>query len=218
MNFAREGMAFIAIAAIIAVGGYAIALNRRSWPLWLLAFVLTLLAIWVAYFFRDPERTGERGERLVVAPADGKIVQITQVEEPAFLQTPSLRISIFMNVFNVHVNRYPVAGTVNYVHYNKGKFLNAAADKASLENEQSSVGIQTDAGFRVLVRQIAGLIARRIVTYSKQGQRIGQGDRMGIIRFGSRVDVFVPVGSKILVAEGQITTAGVTVLGELPTP
>jgi phosphatidylserine decarboxylase len=218
VNFAREGMAFIAMAAIIAVGGYAIALNRRSWPLWLLAFILTLLAIWVAYFFRDPERAGERGERLVVAPADGKIVQITQVEEPAFLKTPTLRISIFMNVFNVHVNRYPVSGTVNYVHYNKGKFLNAAADKASLENEQSSVGIQTDAGYRVLVRQIAGLIARRIVTYSKQGQRIAQGERMGIIRFGSRVDVFVPAGSKILVAEGQITTAGVTVLGELPTP
>ena len=218
MNFAREGMAFIAIAAVIAVGGYAIALNRRSWPLWLLAFVLTLLAIWVAYFFRDPERTGERGERLVVAPADGKIVQITQVEEPAFLKTPSMRISIFMNVFNVHVNRYPVSGTVNYVHYNKGKFLNAAADKASLENEQSSVGIQSEAGHRVLVRQIAGLIARRIVTYSKQGQKITQGDRMGIIRFGSRVDVFVPMGSKILVAEVQITTAGVTVLGELPSP
>jgi phosphatidylserine decarboxylase len=218
VNFAREGMAFIAIAAIIAVGGYAIALNRRSWPLWLLAFVLTLLAIWVAYFFRDPERTGERGERLVVAPADGKIVQITQVDEPAFQQTQAVRISIFMNVFNVHVNRYPVSGTVNYVHYNKGKFLNAAADKASLENEQSSVGIQTEAGYRVLVRQIAGLIARRIVTYSKQGQKINQGDRMGIIRFGSRVDVFVPVGSKILVAEGQITAAGVTVLGELPTP
>jgi phosphatidylserine decarboxylase len=218
VNFAREGMAFIAIAAIIAVGGYAIALNRRSWPLWLLAFVLTLLAIWVAYFFRDPERTGERGERLVVAPADGKIVQITQVDEPAFQQTQAVRISIFMNVFNVHVNRYPVSGTVNYVHYNKGKFLNAAADKASLENEQSSVGIQTEAGYRVLVRQIAGLIARRIVTYSKQGQKINQGDRMGIIRFGSRVDVFVPLGSKILVAEGQITAAGVTVLGELPTP
>lgn len=218
MSFAREGLTFIAIAALIAAGGYALAINRRSWPLWVLAFVLTLLAIWVAYFFRDPERTGERGERLVVAPADGKIVQITEVDEPAFLGSRAIRISIFMNVFNVHVNRYPVSGTVGYVHYNKGKFLNAAGDKASLENEQSSVGVQTGAGHKVLVRQIAGLIARRIVTYSKSGEKVQQGERLGIIRFGSRVDVFFPVGSKVHVKQGQLSTAGVTVLAELPAP
>jgi len=213
VNFAREGLVFIVIAALIAAGGYALALSRRSWPLWLFAFLLTLVALWVAYFFRDPERTGERGERLVVAPADGKIVQIAEVHEPDFLQAKAIRISIFMNVFNVHVNRYPVSGVVRYVHYNPGKFLNAAADKASLENEQSSVGIETE-NRRILVRQIAGLIARRIVTYSKMGDHAKQGDRMGIIRFGSRVDVFVPVGSKILVKDGQITTAGVTILAE----
>ena len=218
MSFAREGLTFIAIAAVIAVGGYALAINRRSWPLWVLAFVLTLLAIWVAYFFRDPERTGERGERLVVAPADGKVVQITEVDEPAFLGSRAMRVSIFMNVFNVHVNRYPVSGSVGYVHYNKGKFLNAAADKASLENEQSSVGIQTEAGHRILVRQIAGLIARRIVTYSKPGVKVQQGERLGIIRFGSRVDVFLPLGSKVLVQQGQLSAAGVTVLAELPAP
>jgi phosphatidylserine decarboxylase len=215
VNFAREGLVFIAIAAMIAAGGYALALNRRSWPLWLLAFVLTLLALWVAYFFRDPERTGERGKEIVIAPADGKIVQIAEVDEPAFLQSKAIRISIFMNVFNVHVNRYPVSGRVAYVHYNPGKFLNAAADKASLENEQSSVGIETER-YRVLVRQIAGLIARRIVTYSKVGEQVHQGDRLGIIRFGSRVDVFIPVGSKIRVQTGQLTTAGVTVLAEVP--
>lgn len=217
MNFAREGLIFIIIAAFIAAGGYALALNRRSWPLWLFAFVLTLLAIWVAYFFRDPERSGERGKHLVVAPADGKIVQIAEVDEPAFLKSKAIRISIFMNVFNVHVNRYPISGTAGYVHYNKGKFLNAAADKASLENEQSSVGIENESA-RVLVRQIAGLIARRIVTYSRVGETVKQGDRMGIIRFGSRVDVFIPVGSKVLVKEGQTTVAGVSVLGELPQP
>jgi phosphatidylserine decarboxylase len=216
VNFAREGLAFIVIAALIAVGGYALALNRRSWPLWLLAFVLTLVALWVAYFFRDPERTGERGNQLVIAPADGKIVQIAEVDEPAFVQSKARRISIFMNVFNVHVNRYPVSGTVKYVHYNKGKFINAAADKASLENEQSSVGIETEAGYRILVRQIAGLIARRIVTYSKAGEKVNQGDRLGIIRFGSRVDVFIPPDAKVRVQVGQITVAGVTVLAELP--
>ena len=217
MNFAREGLIFIVIAALLASGGYAIALKYRSWPLWLLAFFLTLIAIWVAYFFRDPERTGERGEQLVVAPADGKVVQIIEVDEPAFLKSRAIQISIFMNVFNVHVNRYPVSGTVGYVHYNPGKFMNAAADKASLENEQSSVGIETER-YRVLVRQIAGLIARRIVTYSKVGDPAKQGERFGLIRFGSRVDVFVPVGSKVLVSTGQTTTAGVTTVAEMPAP
>lgn len=215
MNFAREGLLFIAIAAVIAAGAFGFAISRRSWGLWLAAFVLLLLALWVAYFFRDPERTGERGPSLVVSPADGKLIMITEVDEPSFIQGRAIRLSIFMNVFNVHVNRYPVDGVVAYIHYNKGKFLNAASDKSSLENEQMSVGI--DHGrYRILVRQIAGLIARRIVTYSKLGQQVKQGDRMGIIRFGSRVDVFIPVGSKILAKLGDVTTAGVTILSELP--
>ena len=214
MSFAREGLLFILIAALIAAGTFAFALNRRSWPLWLAAIVLVVVAIWVAYFFRDPERTGERGERLVIAPADGKVVQVTEVDEPAFLHEKAIRISIFMNVFNVHVNRYPVSGVVRYVHYNPGKFLNAAVEKASLENEQSSVGIESGSN-RVLVRQIAGLIARRIVTYGKDGERVTQGDRMGIIKFGSRVDVFLPLSARPRVKMGDPTFAGVTVIGEL---
>jgi phosphatidylserine decarboxylase len=215
LNFAREGLLFIAIAAVIAAGAFGFAISRRSWALWLAAFVLLLLALWVAYFFRDPERTGQRGASLVVSPADGKLIMITEVDEPSFIQGRAKRLSIFMNVFNVHVNRYPIDGVVKHVHYNKGKFLNAASDKSSLENEQMSVGI--DAGrYRVLVRQIAGLIARRIVTYSKVGQQAKQGDRMGIIRFGSRVDVFLPTGSTVLAKVGDVTTAGVTILAELP--
>ena len=127
----------------------------------------------------------------------------------------SRRISIFMNVFNVHVNRYPVTGTVGYLHYNPGKFLNAAAEKSSLENEQMSVGIETTRG-RVLVRQIAGLIARRIVTYSKQGEHVDQGQRMGLIRFGSRVDVFLPVNATVRVKIGDLTVAGSSVIAEMP--
>jgi len=215
LNFAREGLLFIAIAAVVAASAFGFAISRRSWGLWLAAFVLLLLALWVAYFFRDPERTGQRGPSLVVAPADGKLIMITEVEEPAFLQGRAIRLSIFMNVFNVHVNRYPVDGTVKYVHYNKGKFLNAAAEKSSLENEQMSVGVDTGK-YRILVRQIAGLIARRIVTYSKMNDNVKQGERMGIIRFGSRVDVFIPVGSKVLAKLGETTTAGVMVLAELP--
>jgi phosphatidylserine decarboxylase len=214
VSFAREGLVFIAIAALIAAGTYALALNRRSWPLWLLAFLLTVIALWVAYFFRDPERTGERGDQIVIAPADGKVVLISDVDEPEFMGGRAKRISIFMNVFNVHVNRYPVSGTIRYLKYNAGKFLNAAAEKSSLENEQMSVGIETKRG-RVLVRQIAGLIARRIVTYSKIGEAVNQGDRMGLIRFGSRVDVFVPVDAKVLVKIGDMTIAGTTVIAEL---
>lgn len=214
MNFAREGFPFIGIAMSIAVGAFALALARRSWTLWLLALVLTVIALWVAYFFRDPERTGERSPHIVVAPADGKLIMITEVDEPTFIEGKALRLSIFMNVFNVHVNRYPVDGGVKYVHYNKGKFLNAAAEKSSLENEQSSVGIESGP-YRILVRQIAGLIARRIVTYSKVGDLAKQGHRMGIIRFGSRVDVFIPVDSKLRVQLGATTVAGVSVLAEL---
>lgn len=215
MNFAREGYPFIGIVTVLAVAAFALALARRSWALWLLAIVITVLALWVAYFFRDPERSGERGPHLVVAPADGKLIMITEVDEPSFIGGRAIRMSIFMNVFNVHVNRYPVDGIVKHVHYNKGKFLNAAAEKSSLENEQSSVGIESGQS-RILVRQIAGLIARRIVTYSVIGQQVKQGDRMGLIRFGSRVDVFVPVGAKLRSELGTLTTAGVTVLAELP--
>jgi len=215
LNFAREGLLFIAIAAVVAAGAFGFAITRRSWGLWLAAFVLLLLALWVAYFFRDPERTGERGPSLVVSPADGKLIMITEVDEPTFVKGRAVRLSIFMNVFNVHVNRYPVDGVVRYIHYNKGKFFNAAAEKSSLENEQMSVGLETSR-YRVLLRQIAGLIARRIVTYSKLGETVRQGDRMGIIRFGSRVDVFLPAGSTLRAKVGDITVAGVTILGELP--
>jgi phosphatidylserine decarboxylase len=206
-------MLFIAIGLAAALGAVALAWRYATVPLWIAAGILFVLAIWVIYFFRDPERTGQRGEQFVVSPADGKIVQITEVDEPAFVHGRALRISIFMNVFNVHVNRYPVSGKVAYVHYNAGKFLNAASDKASLENEQMSIGIESGHG-RVLVRQIAGLIARRIVNYAAEGDQAEQGTRMGIIRFGSRVDVFVPPTSRVRVRLGDFPIAGVTVLSE----
>jgi phosphatidylserine decarboxylase len=214
MSFAREGLIFIGIGVLLAAAAVTAAVVWRSWPIWLVAFVLMILALWVAYFFRDPERTGERGGGLVIAPADGRVVMITEVDEPAFLHGRALRISIFMNVFNVHVNRYPVSGTVRFVHYNPGKFLNAATDKSSLENEQMSVGIE-DGTLRVLVRQIAGLVARRIVTYSREGDQVEQGERMGIIRFGSRVDVFLPTSASATVTVGETTLAGSSVIARL---
>lgn len=215
MKLAREGLIFVIAATVLAAIALYAASSMRSWPATLLAVLLAVVALWVAYFFRDPERSGERGERLVLSPADGRVVMITEVDEPAFLHDRAVRISIFMNIFNVHVNRYPVSGTVRYVHYNTGKFLNAAHDKASLENEQMSVGIDTGR-YRVLVRQIAGLIARRIANYARDGAAVMQGERMGIIRFGSRVDVFVPPAASVRVAVGDMPVAGVTVLAELP--
>ncbi|HJU74672.1 MAG TPA: phosphatidylserine decarboxylase family protein [Gemmatimonadaceae bacterium] len=217
MKFAREGRPFIAIAVLLAVVAWG-AVVARGGILWLaLAIVVTLIAVWVPYFFRDPERAGERGEQVVVAPADGRVVSVADVDEPAFLHSPAKRISIFMNVFDVHVNRYPVSGTVRYVHYNRGKFLHAAAEKASLENEQMSVGVVTGPRqHRILVRQIAGLIARRIANYAREGESVEQGERMGIIRFGSRVDVLLPPNAEILVRPGERTWAGKTIVARLP--
>jgi phosphatidylserine decarboxylase len=219
VTVAREGFVFIGLGMVLAVGAIASAVVWRAWPLWLLAMALIIVALWITWFFRDPERIGERGGGLVIAPADGRVVMITEVDEPAFLHGKALRISIFMNVFNVHVNRYPVSGTVRFVHYNPGKFLNAATDKSSLENEQMSVGIEQaspeDGSLRVLVRQIAGLVARRIVTYSREGDQVEQGERMGIIRFGSRVDVFLPTSATPAVAVGETTIAGASVIARL---
>jgi phosphatidylserine decarboxylase len=214
MNFAREGLMFIVGSALIAAAVILVAVTKRSWPIWLLGFALLVVAIWVASFFRDPERPGARGDQIVISPADGKVVLVTEVDEPAFVKGRAQRVSIFMNIFNVHVNRYPVSGSVQYVQANPGKFLNAVAPAASLENEQTSVGIEAGSN-RILVRQIAGLIARRIVTYSRVGDQVKQGDRMGLIRFGSRVDVFVPLDATLRVKPGDVAYAGVTVLAEL---
>ncbi|MDQ6886788.1 MAG: phosphatidylserine decarboxylase family protein [Gemmatimonadota bacterium] len=215
MSFAREGWKFILLGMATTAILFWLAFSRRSWPVWMLAVVFAIVTGWMAYFFRDPERNGERGARLVISPADGRVVMITQVDEQAFIQGRATRISIFMNIFNVHVNRYPVDGVVRYLHYNKGKFINAAHEKASLDNEQMSVGIESGSS-RVLVRQIAGLIARRIVNYAQDGDHVTQGARMGIIQFGSRVDVFLPTSTTVRVKVNDLASAGTTVLGELP--
>ena len=213
IRIAPEGRWFIlgawAIALVLVLT--ALRLDTLSW--WVVALAWLSVAVWVVAFFRDPERSGQRGECLLVAPADGKVVGITETDEPAFFGGRALRVSIFMNVFDCHVNRYPTDGTVRYRHYNPGKFGHAAAEKSSLDNEQSSVGLIASHG-KVLIRQIAGLIARRIVTDHNVGETVRQGDRMGMIRFGSRVDLFLPLGSRILVQPGDTTRVGVTVVAE----
>jgi phosphatidylserine decarboxylase len=211
---APEGKWFIvgawAIAAALVIAAY----RSDSLLWWGVAVMWLVIAVWVIAFFRDPVRTGERGDRFILAPADGKVVSVLETDEPAFFSGRAARVSIFMNVFNCHVNRYPTDGTVAYRHYNAGKFGHAAAEKSSLDNEQSSVGLSTPRG-KVLVRQIAGLVARRIVTDHSVGTPVKQADRLGMIRFGSRVDIFLPTGStRVLVNVGDTTIAGVTVVAE----
>jgi phosphatidylserine decarboxylase len=207
--FAREGYPFIA-------GGAAATALFAALGWGGVAFVGLALTLFTAWFFRNPERVVPPGEKRMVAPADGKVIFIGTVDEPRCGTEPVTKISIFMNVFNVHVNRVPISGTVIDRFYNPGRFLNAALDKASMENEQAGLLVKTDAGLNVLFVQIAGLIARRIVTYPEVGDRIERGQRYGLIRFGSRVDIYLPAGCSTAVSLGDCTVAGETVLGELP--
>jgi len=214
MRIAPEGRPFIVAGwAVVALGGWAVGTWGRG--VWVIEIPLLAVAVWLLVFFRDPIRTGPRGDRVVIAPADGRVVAVTAVSEPMYLKQEATRISIFMNVFNVHVNRYPVSGQLELTRYNPGKFLHAGHDKASLDNEQASIGIRGAQG-PVLVRQIAGLIARRIVTDGHPGEHVTQGERLGMIRFGSRVDVFLPRGARheVRVAVGDRVRAGASVLAE----
>lgn len=210
---APEGRWFIVGAWLLALALLLAALRFETAGWWIAWVVGLALAVWVVAFFRDPPRIGRRGECLLLAPADGKVVSVLETDEPAFFGGRAIRVSIFMNVFDCHVNRYPTDGVVRYRHYNPGKFGHAAAEKSSLDNEQSSVGLLGAKG-KVLIRQIAGLIARRIVTDHEVGASVRQGDRMGMIRFGSRVDLFLPPGTRVLVQEGDTARVGVTVVGE----
>lgn len=216
MRIAPEGWPFIGIAWLLVAGAAYLA-NRCGGPWWIIPGVLAIVAIWVVAFFRDPIRPGPRGDRYVVSAAEGHVVYVTEVDEPMYLKERAVRISIFLSVFDVHVNRYPVSGKVELLHYNKGKFLHAAAEKASLDNEQSSIGLRGPHG-PVLVRQIAGLIARRIVTDPKSGDQVEQGERLGLIRFGSRTDVFLPLSAHpvVKVKPGDVVRVGGTVLAEYP--
>jgi phosphatidylserine decarboxylase len=207
----REGYPFIAIFVAINLLAFLLA----SWLGWL----LLPITLWCVAFFRDPERKTPGEPGLIICPADGKLLPIVNAAPPAELglgETPRPRLSIFMNVFNVHVNRSPVSGSVVTLSYRPGKFFNASFDKASLHNERMSIRLrpdgQSDGVQDLAVVQIAGLVARRIVCDLAQGEGVRRGNRFGIIRFGSRVDVYLPPGTEILVQPGITTRAGETVL------
>jgi phosphatidylserine decarboxylase len=205
----KEGYLFIAVAAIAAF-----VLGSIWSPL---GWIGAILTAWVCYFFRDPPRVTPVRDGLVVSPADGRVSLITTAVPPLELelpQEPMTRVSVFMNVFDCHVNRSPVSGRIAQILYTPGLFLNAELDKASEDNERNALVIETGSA-RIGVVQIAGLVARRIVSFVKPGDSLGVGERFGLIRFGSRVDVFLPLNSQVLVGPGQLAIAGETVLADL---
>jgi phosphatidylserine decarboxylase len=204
----KEGYPFI--------GAFALATLILFWIWDPLGWIGLILTVWCALFFRDPVRVTPSREGVVVSPADGRVSLIQMVLPPAELglgDIPLLRISVFMSVFNCHVNRSPVAGRIERIAYRPGKFINAELDKASDDNERNSLVISIPGG-RIGVVQIAGLVARRIVSFVREGQVLGAGERFGLIRFGSRLDVYLPEGSKALVSVGQTAVAGETVLAD----
>ena len=205
---AREGWPFL--AAALAASIVVTIMNG-----WLWALPIWLIFIFVLQFFRDPARPVPQGEKLVLSPADGRIVAIVPARDP-WLDRDSLKISVFMNVFNVHSNRSPVDGTVVKRWYHPGQFVNAALDKASTENERNALHIRSNNGHDITCVQVAGLIARRILCYVEAGGRLVRGQRYGFIRFGSRVDLYLPVETSVRVVIGEKVSATSTVLGELP--
>jgi phosphatidylserine decarboxylase len=206
--FAKEGIPFIAAPA-----GVTLVTAWLGWPI--LAAGAALLTVFVAWFFRNPARVVPLGSRLVVAPGDGKVIAIEEEFEPRFLKDRSIRLTIFLNVFNVHINRIPCDGVVEDVQYQPGLFLVASKPEATLRNEQNAVMIRTPEGGKVLCVQVAGLIARRIVCWIAAQDRAIRGERFGLIRFGSRMDTFLPVGTPLRVAVGDRVKGGETILGEL---
>jgi phosphatidylserine decarboxylase len=210
----REGWRFAAFSGVIALLAFAIGWGVAAW-------LFVLLTLGICAFFRDPVRASPAGAGLILSPADGLVSQIMEVELPrqlvgdgALAAGPAVRISIFMSVFDVHINRAPVSGTVRRIAYMPGLYLNASLDKASEENERQYLLIETPDGVKVGFTQIAGLVARRIVGFVREGAIVGAGQRIGLIRFGSRVDVFLPADYAPRVVKGQRAVAGETVLAE----
>lgn len=207
----REGLPFVAVPTVLAVISLLV-FTPLFWP-------LIIIATWVATFFRDPVRVTPTAPGLVVTPADGRVETIMRAIPPPELgMGPDhlTRIAIFMNVFDCHINRAPVAGRVAKIAYKAGKFLSADLDKASEANERNAFLIETEGGHKVAVVQIAGLVARRIVCWTKEGADVAAGERIGMIRFGSRLDVYLPEGSAVTVGNGQKAISGETIIAVLP--
>ncbi|HRH66036.1 MAG TPA: phosphatidylserine decarboxylase family protein [Bacteroidia bacterium] len=219
MTIHKEGFATITITLLVLAGLHIIGDQFLTmYPILRMGILIgsIILFLIILQFFRHPSRTIIQNEKHVICPADGKVVVIEETTEGEVLKDKRIQVSIFMSPFNVHVNRYPVSGNITFCKYHPGLYLVAWHPKSSTENERTTVVIETSSKVQVLVRQIAGALARRIVCYPKQGWMVKQGEEMGFIKFGSRVDVFLPLNAKIKVAMDQKVTGGETVLAELP--
>jgi phosphatidylserine decarboxylase len=209
---AKEGipviLAMILFSVIITIG----AVVNHSIILKVIVLISWLLVLFSVYFFRDPDRKIPKGENLITSPADGKVIVIEEIQETEFFKSNVWKISIFMSVFDAHINRIPIDGQVTYFDYQKGKFHQAYKDAASYENEQTTILIENNK-FKLLFKQIAGILARRIVCYIREGWQVRQGDRFGMIKFGSRVDIFLPVETRLNIKLNQKVIAGVTIIG-----
>ncbi len=208
----KEGIGTLIALLVVAVVLTALAVWIPKLYSVLYAAVAWLLVVFTVYFFRDPEREVPQAEGIVVAPADGKIIEISETFEREFLQSTAHKVSIFLSIFDVHVNRIPVDGQVAYFRYRRGAFHAAFRPSASIENEQAVIGIETKHG-KVLFKQIAGIIARRIVCNVREGYRVKRGERFGMIKFGSRVDLFLPRDAQLQVQLHQKVKAGTTIIG-----
>jgi phosphatidylserine decarboxylase len=213
---AKDGLGIIIGSFIIFILSLGASYAFQHPLAYAFAVLLGILSVFNLFFFRDPEREIPQNPLAVLSPADGKVTRIIKIVEEDYFEREVQRISIFLSVFNVHVNRMPISGKINYFSYRTGKFLAAFKEDASLQNEQTVIGVADEQGHKVLFKQIAGLIARRIICHLREGQDIEAGKRMGLIRYGSRVDVFLPPEAKILVKVGSKVRGGETVLATFP--
>ncbi len=215
MKIHKEGHIIVFIAVVVTVFVYALALTLGHWASYLLLTATLIGLLWILYFFRVPKRNVAIKHNILLSPADGKVIRLEESFEEEFFGKPMQHLSIFMSPFNVHLNRYPSDGKISYYKYHHGKYLVAWHPKSSTLNERTSLVIETPQGFQYLLRQIAGILARRIVCYATEGKQVKQGDELGFIKFGSRLDLFLPHGSKVLVKPGDKVKGGISEIAEI---
>lgn len=206
---AREGVPFLAATVVPTAAAWTLGWTATG-------ALFGAVALFTAWFFRNPPRRVPGGPNLIVSPGDGRVLAVAEEEEPRFLKARAVRVSIFLSPLNVHINRTPCEGLVKVVSYSPGRFLVASRPEATLQNEQAAVLLETDAGCRILCVQVAGYVARRIVCWLSEGERVARGERYGLIRFGSRMDLYMPVGTQVRVKAGDRVTGGESIIGVLP--
>ena len=219
MSIHKEGYATIAIVVVFVIIVNILVfkfLADYAWLAWLLQLGSVFLLFLVLQFFRNPDRNVVENEYVVLSPADGKVVTIEETDEPEYFKDKRIQVSIFMSVWDVHANRWPIAGKVTYFRHHQGKYLMAAHPKSSTLNERTTIALRTEKGFEMMFRQIAGIMARRIVAPVKEGDRAKQGKQFGFIKFGSRVDMFFPLGTKICVNIGDKVKGGLDIIADVP--